>query len=64
MKKVIAAGIKQVLEFDSIEEMYRYIGQLRHRMIKHRCLHHEAYEDGRVRLWIIKAYNDNTLIED
>ena len=63
MKRIIAAGIKQILEFDSREEMYVYIGNLRARGIKHRCLDNQDQPDGKVRLIIIKAYNSTPLIE-
>lgn len=64
MKKIIAAGIKQILEFDNIKEMYVYIGKLRARGVNHQCLGHAEMSDGKVRLSIIKPYNNSPLIED
>jgi len=63
-KKVIAAGIKQLLEFDCEREMYCYIGNLRARKIQQRICDHMKMEDGKIRLIIIKAYNSSTLIQE
>ena len=62
MRRIIAAGIKQILEFDSRTEMSVYIGNLRTRGINHRCLDNQDQPDDRVRLIIIKAYNSTPLI--
>lgn len=64
MKKVIAASIEQLIEFDNIKEMRIYIGKLRDRNIPHRCIKHDELSDGKVRLHIKKQYNNNALIED
>lgn len=64
MKKILAAGIKQNIQFDSLKEMYSYIGKLRDRKIDHKCLSHVEQGDGKVVLTIIKAYNDSPLIEN
>lgn len=64
MKKILAAGIKQNIQFDSLKEMYSYIGKLRDRKIDHKCLSHVEQDDGKVVLTIIKAYNDSPLIEN
>lgn len=63
MKKILAAGIVRVLEFDSIKEMYLYIGNLRHKKIRHKVNYQEDLEDGRVLLNITTAYNNTALIE-
>lgn len=63
MKRVIKAGIKHLLEFDSMKEMYVYIGKLRTRGTEHKCLDHMQMPDGKVRLLIITSYNANPLIE-
>lgn len=64
MKKVIAASIEQLIEFDSIQEMTNYINKLNDRKIPHRCIKHDELENGKVRLHIKKQYNNNDLIED
>ena len=63
MKKVIKAGIKRLLEFDSMKEMYAYIGKLRAQGTEHKCLDHMQMQDGKVRLLIITSYNASPLIE-
>lgn len=64
MKRIIAAGIKRLIEFDNIKEMYAYIGKLRDAGTEHRCLDHKEMPDGKVRLLIITAYNVSPLIEN
>jgi hypothetical protein len=64
MKKILSAGIKQSIQFDSLKEMYTYIGKLRDRKIDHKCISHEERADGTVVLTIIKAYNGSPLIEN
>ena len=62
MKKVIAAAIVELLLFDTMEEMYIYIGKLRARPIEHECHWHRETEEGKILLCISKAYNQNQLI--
>jgi len=64
MKKILAAGIKQNIQFDSLKEMYCYIGKLQARKMPHKCISHVEQDDGKVVLTIIKAYNDSPLIEN
>ncbi len=64
MKKILSAGIKQNIQFDSLKEMYLYIGKLLDRKIDHKCISHVERDDGKVVLTIIKAYNDSPLIEN
>ena len=64
MKKILAAGIKQIVQSDSLKEMYVYIGKLRKQKINHKCISHVEQDDGKVLLTIIKAYNDSPLIEN
>ena len=64
MKKVLAACLKEVIQFDSVKEMYVYIGKLRERKIPHTCISHTETADGKVVLTINKAYNNVPLIED
>lgn len=64
MKRIIAAGIKRLLEFDTEKEMYAYIGKLRARKVPHKCLDHMKMPDGKIRLMIITNYNDSVLLEN
>lgn len=64
MKKILAAGIKQQIQFDSLKEMYCYIGKLRDQKINHKCISHIEQNDGKVVLTIIKNYNNSPLIEN
>lgn len=64
MKKVIAAAIVRVLEFDSLKEMYIYIGKLRDREQIYKVINHEEYQDGKVWLRIATSYNNSPLIEE
>ena len=63
MKKVIAAAIVQLLQFDSLPEMYLYIGKLQATKIRHECHWNRETEDGKILLCISKAYNDTALIK-
>lgn len=63
MKKVIAAAIVELLLFDSLPEMYAYIGKLRARPKEHECHWHRETDDGKILLCISKAYNQNRLIK-
>lgn len=64
MKTIRAACIKRIIELDSIQEMYRYIGKLRKKKIPHYCIEYKVREDGSVLLEINTAYNNSPLIED
>lgn len=62
MKKVIAAAIVELLLFDSLREMYVYIGKLQERKIQYECHWHRETEDGKILLCLSKAYNQSRLI--
>lgn len=62
MKKVIAAAIVELLLFDTLDEMYIYIGKLRAIPREHECHWHRETDDGKILLCISKAYNQSRLI--
>ena len=64
MKKVIAAAIVRVLEFDSIQEMYVYIGKLCERKQIYKVISHQEQKDGKIWLRIATSYNSSPLIEE
>lgn len=64
MKKVIAAAIIRVLEFDNIREMYVYIGKLRERGQIHKVIYHHEQKDGKIWLRIATSYNNSPLIDE
>lgn len=57
MKKVLAAGIYRAIQFPSVEEMYRYIGEFRKKKVAVHCFGRIENPDGSVILNIITAYN-------
>lgn len=63
MKKILEAGIIERIQFDSLKEMYCYIGKLRSREIDHKCISHTEHADGKVDLTIIKQYNTSPLFK-
>lgn len=63
MKKVIAAAVVQLLQFDSLQEMYVYIGNLQVRKIRYECHWHRELEDRKILLCISKAYNNTEMIK-
>ena len=62
MKKVIAAAIVELLLFDTLPEMYIYIGKLRAKQIEHKIHWNRETEDGKITLCISKTYNKSRLI--
>lgn len=63
MKKIIAAGIVRVLEFDRADAAETYLVDLAWKQIKYQVNWREDLEDGRVLMNITTAYNNNALIE-
>lgn len=63
MKKVIAACIDRVLEFDTQDEAARYIEGLRSRKTEFRVINREE-ADGKYRVRVQEQYNKSPMIED
>lgn len=62
MKKVIAACIDRVLEFDTQKEAADYIETLRKKKSEFRILHREEV-GGKYRIRIQEQYNKSPMIE-
>lgn len=62
MKKVVAAGIDRVLEFDTLEEADRYLDALRVKGAEYRVMWREAV-GPKTRMRVIEQYNKSPLIE-
>lgn len=63
MKKVIAACIERILEFDSQNEAAKYLEILREKKSEFRILHREEV-DGKYRIRIQEQYNKSPMIEN
>jgi len=63
MKKIIAAGIVRVLEFDRADAAETYLVDLAWKQIKYQVNWREDLEDGRILMNSTTAYNNNALIE-
>lgn len=61
MKKVIAAAIDRILEFDTQDEVAKYIEGLRAKKSNFRILYHVKI-DGKYRLRVQKPYNKSPMI--
>ena len=61
MKQILCAEIRQVLEFDSIKEMYLYLGKLQKNHVRYKCEDHLQLDNGHVRLYIVKGYNNSPM---
>lgn len=62
MKKVIAACIDRVLEFNTQKEAADYIESLRARKTEFRVIHREE-ADGKYRVRVQEQYNKSPMIE-
>lgn len=62
MKKVIAACIDRILEFDSQQEAAKYLEGLRNKNAQFRMLHREEV-NGKYRIRVQEQYNKNPMIE-
>lgn len=62
MKKVIAACIDRVLEFDTQQEAAKYLETLRDKKSDFRILHREEV-NGKMRIRIQEQYNKTPMIE-
>ena len=63
MKRIIAAGIVRVLEFDRADAAEAYLVDLAWKKIRYQVNYREDLEDGRVLMNITTAYNNSALIE-
>ena len=63
MKKVIAACIDRVLEFDTQQEAANYIDNLREKKSEFGILHREEV-GGKYRIRIQEQYNKSPMIEN
>lgn len=63
MKKVIAACIDRILEFDSQQEAAKYLEGLRNKNAQFRMLHREEV-NGKYRIRVQEQYNKNPMIGD
>lgn len=59
MKKIVAAWIEQILEFDSKLEYMVYVEGLERKGQRFKVLTQEQLESGIVRISIMKQYNNN-----
>lgn len=64
MKKIIAAWIEQILEFDTKLEYMCYMENLERKPQEFRVVSHEQLESGVVRLRLMKQYNNNAFPDD
>lgn len=64
MKKIVAAWIEQILEFDSELEYMAYMENLEQKGQRFKVLNHEQLESGIVRIDIRKQYNNNALPDE
>lgn len=62
MKKVIAACIDRVLEFDTQQEAAKYLETLREKKSEFRILYREEV-NGRYRVRVQEQYNKTPMIE-
>lgn len=63
MKKVIAAAIYQVIEFDDEKEFENYISKLKQNNQEFILEEKTKLPDGKVQIKIMKQYNNNKFIE-
>lgn len=64
MKKIVAAWIEQILEFDSKLEYMTYIESLTQKGQRFKVLEHEQLESGIIKINIRKQYNNNVFPDD
>jgi hypothetical protein len=63
MKKIVAACIDRILEFDTQAEAVKYLGGLREKETDFRILNREEI-NGKYRIRVKEQYNKNPMIED
>ena len=65
MKKIVAAWIEQILEFDSKLEFLAYLEKLKQgRPQQFKVVSEEQFESGVYRVRIMKQYNNNAFPDD
>lgn len=64
MKKIIAAWIEQILEFDSKLEYMTYMEELKQKNQHFKEVSYEQLESGVVRIGIRKQYNNNNFPDE
>lgn len=62
MKKVVAASVNKMLEFDAEEEFEKHIRFLENRKRKYLVLSKQEIAGGKIRVEIKEQYNNNTLL--
>ena len=63
MKKVIAACIDQILQFDSQREVDRFLNDLTEKKQVHSVIWQNIMEDKKVRIRIKRQYNNHFMSE-
>ena len=63
MKKVVAACIDQILQFDSQREVDRFLASLTEKKQIHSVVWMNTMDDKRVQMRIKRQYNSNTMLE-
>ena len=63
VKKIVAAWIEQILEFDRMSEYIGYVESLKQKKQKFKSVSFEQLESGVVRIRIRKQYNNNNFPE-
>lgn len=64
MKKIIAACIERIVEFDSSKEAVKYIDDCRQKNKKFIIMSRKEVGCGIVQIRIREQYNNNPIIED
>ena len=64
MKKIVAAWIEQILEFDGKLEYMAYVEGLKQKKQRFKETSFEQLESGVVRITIRKQYNNNAFPDD
>lgn len=64
MKKIVAAWIEQILQFDSKLEYDLYVEDLKRKSYKFKVISHDQDESGKVTLRIRKQYNKNNFSDE
>ena len=62
MKKIIAAYIDRILEFDTQEDAAKYLESLRNKKTEFRIVNREAI-NGKYRIRVQEQYNKSPMIE-
>lgn len=63
MKKVIAACIDQILEFDSKNEVEKFLGNLEQKKQLYTVMWENNIKDGKVQIRIRRQYNNHFMEE-